>query len=212
MINTFILQLEVVIKEYGAMGVIFAGFLEEIIAPIPSSLVAMFAGFLLVPTEFTWLPAIIIASLKVALPMSLGVTAGSLIFYAVAYFGGKPIIVRYGKWFGVSWTKIEQAERQFIKGYADELILFVTRALPIFPNVAISIFCGIIRYPIRTFLLITFLGSFIRSLVMAMIGWQARDAYIVYADTIDQIEIFVFAGIVLALAVFFLLRQKKKIV
>ena len=49
MSTAFVLQLEAVIREYGVAGVLFAAFLEEIIAPIPSSLVAMLAGFFLVP-------------------------------------------------------------------------------------------------------------------------------------------------------------------
>ncbi len=211
MLNTIILQLEVVIREYGAIGVLFAAFLEEIIAPIPSSLVAMFAGFFLVPAEFTWAKAMVVAFLKVAIPMSIGVTGGSLIVYAVAYFGGKPIIARYGKWFGISWTSIEKTEQRFIKGYADELTLLGARALPIIPSVAISAFCGLVRYPIKTFIFLTLLGTFLRSTIMAMIGWQVRDAYIAYAEIVNQIEIFVFVAIVITLAVFLFVRLRQKI-
>ncbi len=211
MLNALILQLEVVIREYGAMGVFFAALLEEIIAPIPSSLVAMFAGFFLVPAELTWLQAIVVTFFKVAIPMSIGVTGGSLIVYTIAYFGGKPIIARYGKWFGVSWASIEQAEQKFTKGYADELTLLGARALPIIPSVAISVFCGLVRYPIKTFILFTLMGTFIRSTIMAMIGWQVRDAYIAYAGIINQIEKFIFVAIIIACAAFLFLRLWQKI-
>ncbi len=211
MINALILQLGAVIMEYGAVGVLFAAFSEEIIAPIPSSLVAMFAGFFLLPTEYTWLQAVGAASLKVAIPMSIGVTAGSLVIYAVAYFGGKPIIIRYGKWFGMSWTLIEKTEQKFIKGYADELILFAARALPLVPSVAVSSFCGLVRYPIKTFILLTLAGTFIRAMIMAMIGWHVRDAYISYAEIISQIEKFVLIAIIIAFMVFVFLRLRQKI-
>jgi len=211
MFNAVITQLELVIREYGAVGVLLAAFIEEIIAPIPSSLVAMFAGFFLLPTEYTWLQAIGASSLEVAIPMSIGVTAGSLVIYAVAYFGGKPIVIRYGKWLGLSWVLIEKTEEKFTKGYADELILFVARALPFVPSVAISAFCGLVRYPIKTFVLLTLAGTFIRSTIMAIIGWQVRDAYIAYAGIISQIEIFVFAAIIIAFVAFVFLHLRQKI-
>ncbi len=211
MFNTIILQLETVIREYGAVGVLLAAFLEEIIAPIPSSLVAMFAGFFLVPTEFTLLPALVSAALKVAIPMSIGVTAGSLIVYAVAYFGGKPIIARYGRWFGLSWASIEQTEQKFIKGHTDELILFVLRALPFVPSVAISAFCGLVRYPLKTFILLTLAGTFIRATIMAMIGWQVREAYIAYAEITSRVESFVFIAIIIAFILFLFLHWRRTI-
>ncbi len=211
MLNVVISQLEVVIREYGAVGVLIAALLEEIIAPIPSSLVAMFAGFFLVPTEYTWLQAIGASFLEVAIPMSVGITIGSLFFYAVAYFGGKPIIIRYGKWFGLSWALIEKTEERFIKGHKDEIILFSLRALPFVPSVAISAFCGLVRYPIKTFIIISFAGSLVRSMIMAMIGWQVRDAYVAYAEIMSQIETFVFAAIIIALVAFLFLHLRQKI-
>lgn len=205
----FVLQLEAVIREYGVVGVLFAAFLEEIIAPIPSSLVAMLAGFFLVPMEYAWLQATIAASLKVAVPMGLGVTAGSLVIYAIAYYGGKPIIVRYSKWLGISWTSIEQTERRFTKGYADELTLLGARILPIVPSVAISTFCGLVRYPVKTFILLTLAGSFMRSTIMAMVGWQVRDAYISYAEVISRVETFVFISIIIICISFLFWRMIK---
>lgn len=187
MIAVLISYLETTIREYGLLGVLFAAFLEEIITPIPSSLIAMLAGFFLVPAEYTLLQAIAAASLMVAVPMSVGVVAGSIIIYALAYFGGKPIITRYGKWFSISWSSIKRAETKFTGGYADEFILLGVRIVPIVPNVAISAFCGLVRYPVKKFILLSLVGSFIRSTIITLIGWQARGAYIVYvADIISR--------------------------
>jgi len=210
MLNIVIAQLEVVIREYGAVGVFLAALLEEIIAPIPSSLVAMFAGFFLVPIEYTWPQAIGVSFLEVAIPMSVGITIGSLIFYVVAYFGGKPIIIRYGKWFGLSWELIEKTEERFIKGHKDEIILLSLRSLPFVPSVAVSVFCGLVRYPIKTFITLSFIGSLIRSTIMAMIGWQVRDAYVAYAKTISQIESLVFVAMIIALVAFLFLHLRQK--
>ncbi len=211
MLGAVITQLEAIIREYGAVGVLLAALLEEIIAPIPSSLVAMFAGFFLVPAEYTWARAIGTSFLEVAIPMSVGITIGSLIFYAIAYYGGKPIIIRYGKWFGLSWALIEKTEKKFIKGYKDEIILLSLRSLPFVPSVAISAFCGLVRYPIKTFIVVSFIGSLVRSTIMAMIGWYVRDAYIAYAGIISRMEKFVFVAIVIAFVIFLFVRLRQKI-
>ncbi|MFY9463101.1 MAG: VTT domain-containing protein [Candidatus Sungiibacteriota bacterium] len=210
MIAQLISMIELIMREYGAVGVFFAALLEEIIAPIPSSLVAMFAGFFLLPADKNIVGVLPAAIFTVAIPMSIGISIGSLVVFALAYFGGKPIILKWGKWFGIEWASIEKFEAKLAKGRADELVLFGARALPIVPSVAISAWCGMIRYPVRTFLLITLLGSFVRSFIMAIIGWQVRDAYIFFADVISQIETFIFAGIIGASALFLFYSWKKR--
>lgn len=210
MIQNIISIIEKIVIPYGAGGVFIAAFLEEIIAPIPSSFVAMLAGFFLLPVDENLMGVIPSAIFTVAIPMSIGISAGSLIIFALAYFGGKPIILKWGRWFGIEWSSVEKLEARLTKGYADELVLFGARALPIVPSVAISAFCGMIRYPVRTFLLITFLGSFLRSFIMAIIGWQVRDAYIFFADVISQIETFIFVGIIGAFALFLVYSWNKR--
>ena len=64
----------------------------------------MLAGFFLVSADYTSLQAIVAAALGIGIPMGFGVVLGSLVIYAFAYFGGKPIIARYSKLFGVSWA------------------------------------------------------------------------------------------------------------
>ena len=210
MIAKLISNIELIVQTYGALGVFFAAVLEEIIAPIPSSLVAMFAGFFLLSVNENIIGVISSAIFTVAIPMSIGISVGSLVPFALAYFGGKPAILKWGKWFGIEWASIEKLEANYTKGYADELVLFTVRALPIVPSVAISAFCGVIRYPVRTFLIVTFLGSFVRSFIMAIIGWQVRDAYIVFAGVISQIETFILACIIVSIALFMVYSWNKR--
>lgn len=188
MFNSAIIYLEVIIRHYGSFGVFLAAILEEIVAPIPSSLVSMFSGFFLIPTDYSWLQALLYAPIAIAVPMGLGVTIGSLVFYSIAYFGGKPIILKYGSWFGLSWDLVEKTEEKFTKGSVDEIVLFSLRAMPFVPSVAISAFCGLIRYPLKKFIILSFLGTLLRSTIMALIGWQVRELYITYSEFFSRIE------------------------
>mgnify|MGYP001605554549 FL=1 len=101
MIAKLISNIELIGQTYGALGVFFAAVLEEIIAPIPSSLVAMFAGFFLLPVNENIIGVISSAIFTVAIPMSIGISVGSLVPFALAYFGGKPAILKWVKWFGI---------------------------------------------------------------------------------------------------------------
>ena len=200
MLNSFIVQLEIIIRTYGALGVFVAAIAEEIIAPITSSLVAMFAGFFLIPAEYSWLQATLPLIFKVAVPMSFGITIGSLLFYLVAYWGGKPIILKYGKWFGLKWDLVEKLENKFAKTKVDEIALFGLRALPFVPSVAVSAFCGLVRYRLKTFIILTFSGSLVRSIIMAAIGWKGREFYLKFIGIFDKLEtliLFVVIGVFL---------------
>lgn len=209
MLNSIILQLEIAIREFGVLGVFFAALTEQIIAPIPSAAVAMLAGFFLVPYDLSFWHALGAVALNVGLPMSLGMTTGSLIIYALAHFGGKPLIIRYGKWLGISWQATQDAKLKFSTGHADEIILLIVRIVPLVPGAIISAFCGLVRYDLKKFALITLAGTFAGATTLATIGWKARGAYAIYADFLDQVGLFLFAGLVVIIALFLIWKKTR---
>lgn len=200
MIEKLVSTLQLIVLEHGAVGVFFAALIEEIIAPIPSAIIPLAAGFFLLPVEQTLWEIIIGSALLVALPTSLGLTLGSLFLYSLGFFGGKPIILKWGKWFGLNWNEMEGVEKKLIRGWGDEIALFVLRAVPLVPNAAISGFCGLVRYPFQNFVLITLLGSFVRAFGLGIIGWQVGEAYAAYAGFISDFEKYIFAVILAAAA------------
>lgn len=195
----------------GVFGVFLASLLEEIIAPIPSAIVQMASGFIFIHGTFSF-ELLLEIIWKVVIPASLGVTIGSLFVYFIVYFLGKPFIDRWGKYAAIFWNDIEKAEEKFTAGYKDEATLFVLRTIPLVPSVAITAFCGLIRYNITKYLLLTFLGTAIRSLVLALIGWKVGEVYIEYADTISQFEDTILKIIILIILSFIMykLYRKKK--
>jgi uncharacterized membrane protein YdjX (TVP38/TMEM64 family) len=79
----------------------------------------------------------------------VGVTIGSLLIYTLAYYLGKELIDRLGKYLGVSWENIEKAQSKFEESRSDEVVLFILRALPVVPSIAINVFCGFVRYDLK---------------------------------------------------------------
>ena len=188
MIEQGILYIQSIISAYGAWGVFAAVIIEEVIAPIPSSLVPLAAGFFLLPADAGFLLVTIEAIFLVARPVGGGISLGSTALYWLAYDGGKPAIEKSRRYIGISWKDVERIERKMTKGRRDEITLFALRLLPIIPGFALSAFCGAVRYPFSPFLLITVAGSGLRAFVLALVGWQAGELYLRYLEIIERSE------------------------
>ncbi len=108
--------------------------------------------------------------LIIGIPAAFGVTLGSLPYYALGYFGGKPAIERWGKWLGINWQQVEELDEKLNKNWWDEIVFIGLRALPILPSVLLSVGPGVLRLPMRTYLVGSFVGTFIRATAMGFAG------------------------------------------
>jgi membrane protein DedA with SNARE-associated domain len=193
-----------IIKRNGRLSIFLGGLLEEIIIPIPSPLVAITGGALLVK-EGELLPALAAVFTKVSLPFSIGATIGSSLAYFIAYFGGKFMVEKMEKFLGFSWKIVEKMREKYIKGSGDELAIILLRAIPVVPVSLISAVCGGVRYDLKSFYLSTFIGLILRSFFLGFIGWQTGHAYEAWVEGLDRVEtvvsilIVAFLGLVLAL-------------
>ena len=200
-----------IVSAGGPAGVFVAALLEEIVFFIPSPIVPMAAGFFLLSSQVELTEAASRAILYIALPVAIGLTIGSLVPYYICYFGGRLAIEKWGRLIGLTWGNIEKTEQKFIHGYRDELILFGLRIVPVVPSVAISGFCGFIRYPIFNFLAVTVCGAAIRGFLLGLVGWYVGTAYVKYAQMIAQMEkyLFIFVGIAGVVAIVWFIRKPR---
>lgn len=194
----------------GPWGVLALGFLQEVIPPIPSTLVTVSAGFFFLEgTALSW-AAFLKLFLYVGLPIAVGLSFGSLIIYGIVYWGGKPIVVKYGKYMGVSWNEIEKMQL-YMEGHTwDDVLLFAARAFPLMPSIAINVFCGLVRWRPVPFFLHTFFGTIIRSMWSGFIGWQFGNFYLGYSTVVEGTQNIILVACALALVVFLYYHKKKK--
>ncbi len=207
MLDIFIEYIKIIVEEYGFFGVFYATLIEEVIAPIPSSLVPMLAGFSFLGTEAAFLSLFYSAVFIIAFPVAVGVSLGSLLVYFIGYFGGRPLIEKSKKFLGLSWESVEKIEKKMTAGHKDEVALFILRMIPVIPGVAISAFCGLVRYKLKTFIIITFLGSFFRAFLLGFLGFYVGDLYFKYSDYISSFEKYIFIVIVVIFIIIFLKRK-----
>jgi membrane protein DedA with SNARE-associated domain len=174
-------------KAHGQLSVFIGVMIEQIIVPIPSPLIIMGAGAILISPELSIPSALLQILWIIVLPGTLASTLGSYIGYSISYYGGKALVDRFQRFLGVDWKEIENLEKRF-RGKKEAWSLFLFRAIPVFPISLVSVFAGLFHIPIRPFTLYTFLGSVFRCLFLAFVGWWIGATYEKVATRLDSVE------------------------
>jgi membrane protein DedA with SNARE-associated domain len=186
------------IRTYGPWSVFVGVIIESVIVPIPSPLIIMGAGFVLISPDLGFMDALVPILLSIVLPGSVASTLGAYIGYGIGYFGGKPLVERWRRFLGFTWSDVEAMERRFQNGQINTSIFFL-RALPIFPLSVISAAAGLLRLPIKQFSLWTFYGTIPRCLFLGYLGWGLGETYQSLARGIDRAESIVSALLIIAI-------------
>jgi len=174
-------------RAHGQLSVFIGVMIEQVIVPIPSPMIIMGAGAILISPELSILNAFLQILWLIVLPGTIASTLGSYIGYTISYYGGKALVIRFQRFLDVDWNQIERLEKQF-QGKKEAWSLFLARAIPVFPISLVSIFSGLFRIPIRPFTLYTFLGSIFRCLFLGFVGWWAGATYEKVAGHLDSLE------------------------
>lgn len=174
-------------RAHGQVSVFIGVMIEQIIVPIPSPMIIMGAGAILVQSGLAVPDALIQILWVIVLPGALASTIGSFIGYTISYYGGKALVVRFQRFLDVDWNQVERLEKRF-QGRRENLSLFLSRAIPVFPISLVSIFAGLLRIPLKPFTLYTFLGSIFRCLFLGFVGWWIGATYERIATRLDSLE------------------------
>ena len=186
------------IRSHGAWSVFIGVIIESVIVPIPSPLIIMGAGFVLISPQFSLFEALVPIILQIVLPGSVASTVGAYIGYGIGYFGGKTVVDRWKGFLGFNWNDVEALERRFQGGRVNTTIFFL-RALPIFPLSVISAAAGLLRLPLQQFSLWTFYGAIPRCLLLGYLGWGLGETYQGFAKGLDTAEGIVSAILILTI-------------
>lgn len=184
----------------------FGAFIEEVIAPIPSPLVMTLAGSMTASLGKAWTYLI-----WLALVGAIGKTIGSYIIYVIADKGEDLIMTKFGKYLGVSHKEVEIIGKHLNKGWRDEFVLILLRAIPIMPTAPVSIVCGLIKINLKTYLSATFIGTLIRNIFYLYLGFTSVGALESINEGIDSFEKigYLILLIMVAAGLLFIYVQKK---
>jgi membrane protein DedA with SNARE-associated domain len=147
------------VRDFGYLGVALLMAIESSILPLPSEIVIPPAAYWASQGRMT-LPGVVLAG-------TIGSYVGAMVMYAVSRWLGGPIVMRYGKYVGISAGKVERAER-FLHRYEIGAIFFA-RLLPVVRHL-IGIPAGIARMNVLNYSVATIAGSALWCAVLAWFG------------------------------------------
>jgi membrane protein DedA with SNARE-associated domain len=138
-------------------------FIESTFLPLPSELVIPPAAYLAYTKGNMSLTGIVLAG-------ALGSWLGATAMYWTTRVAGRPLVLKYGKYFLVSPEKVEKAER-WAAAYGN-FGIFASRLLPVVRHL-IGIPAGIVRMNYWKFSLWTVIGSGLWCAVLCWLGIKA---------------------------------------
>lgn len=198
-ISTFIANL---IDLFGYGGLALAMALESCNPFLPSEIIQPFAGYLAAAGTFNFWGAVLAGS--------IGGTAGALISY---YLGRYAINSRLCRW--ISGGKVQWLISWFER-YGESAVFF-GRLIPMI-RTFISLPAGAAQMSIPRFLIYTFAGSSLWSMLLTYLGFIMGENWSALNEYFDQLNYVLITGLLVLTAAYFiyhhlmLARPKRKVV
>lgn len=181
---------------YGGVLVLMA--LESCNIPIPSEVILPLAGFLVGQGAFSFWPAVLAGT--------VGGTLGSAVSYWIGAVGGRPLLLKYGKYILISEHDAKQADRFF--EWRGDVTAFVSRLLPVV-RTFISLPAGITRMHFGKFVIYTFAGSLLWSIVLVFVGQLLGANWLEVRLVLQRFD-YVIVALVVAAVVWYVYRHLKQ--
>ena len=175
--------------------------IESTAVPVPSELVIPFAAQRAHATGHMSLVGIVIAA-------TAGSWVGATIMYWASRWAGRPLTVRYGRYFFVPEEKLLAAERWAAR--FGSFGVFVSRLLPVVRHL-IGVPMGVVKMDFRLYSLFTLVGSGIWCAVLAWVGVVAGNDEKLLQGDLHRVSLWLFGfiAVIAALYYFFVHRQMK---
>jgi membrane protein DedA with SNARE-associated domain len=155
-----------VISAGGYVGVMLLMAIESACIPLPSEIIMPFAGYLVYTGRFSLFWA--------ATAGALGCNLGSVVAYEIGFYGGRPLVEKYGRHIWLSRHDLDMAER-FFERFGSAAV-FLGRLLPVI-RTFIALPAGLARMPRLKFHIYTFAGSWPWCFALAWVGMKLGERW-----------------------------------
>ena len=180
-------------------GIVLAMAIESCCIPLPSEIVMPLAGIMLVTGKILSGVATLPGLILVALAGSIGCLLGSIVAYWVGYAGGRPLLLKYGRYVLISQHDADRADA-FFRKYGSATAFF-SRLLPVV-RTYISLPAGIAEMPFGKFVVYSFLGSFPWCLLLAYVGTVIGGNLSKLAPIFHDLDYVIIAAVVVLVALY----------
>ncbi|MBO9128128.1 DedA family protein [Bacillus sp. 165] len=157
MLSNIVNELLQFFMELGYLGIAL-GLMIEV---IPSEIVLSYAGYLVSQDKVNFVGAVIAGT--------IGGTIAQLFLYWLGYYGGRPLVEKYGKYLLIKKKHLDVAEEWFNKYGVG--VIFSARFIPVVRH-AISIPAGLAKMPVMRFTIYTVLAVIPWSIFFIILGEQ----------------------------------------
>lgn len=188
-----------VIHALGLPGVFVLMTLESTFVPIPSELVMPQAGYLAAQGHMNFWLALLMAT--------IGSIVGSLINYGIAVKMGRPLMLKYGKYFLCPPHKFEKMEKFFVSH--GEVSIFTSRLI-LGVRHFISFPAGLARMHLWKFCFYTAFGAGLWAAVLEVIGYVVGDKPELIKKYAHQAGAVAFALCVAIVVVYVVIHRRRK--
>jgi membrane protein DedA with SNARE-associated domain len=158
----------------GYPGIVLLMAIESACIPLPSEVIMPFSGALTIGSIAAQYHREPFTLMLVALFGAIGCNVGSVIAYEIGYYGGRPLVERFGAYILLSKKELDWADHFFAR-YGNWTVL-VSRLLPVV-RTFIALPAGVARMPRLRFHVYTFVGSFPWCLMLAYIGMKLGEKW-----------------------------------
>jgi membrane protein DedA with SNARE-associated domain len=186
-----------VISKVGYLGIVALMAIESACIPLPSEVIMPFSGYLVSQGRFHLL--------WVATAGALGCNLGSEFAYIIGYYGGRPLVRKFGRLIWLSEHELEWTHNFFAK-YGD-ITVFIARLLPVV-RTFIALPAGVAQMPRLRFHVYTFLGSWPWCFGLAYLGMKAGEHWDYLREYFHKFD-FVIAILMVAGAAWFIWSRWK---
>jgi membrane protein DedA with SNARE-associated domain len=191
------------VRDWGYPGIILLMAMESSVLPLPSEVVIPPAAYWAAQGKYNFWGVILAGT--------VGSYLGATVMYWASRWIGRPLVVRYGKYFFVPESKLLRAERWLARYEAGGI--FFARLLPVVRHL-IGIPAGIVRMDFKTYSLMTVTGSAVWCSVLAWFGAEViGDRPDLLNDPQQMIQVLSerfhwFVGLILLLAVLYIVVMR----
>jgi membrane protein DedA with SNARE-associated domain len=149
------------------------------------------------------------AYIAVVITGVVGNTLGAVGGWLIGYYGGHPLLERYGRYIHVTPARIARAERWFARFQGVAVPLgFATPLVRSF----VAIPAGILEVPLRRFVPLAIIGITIFCAALGGIGWAVGSNWDSARHALRYVDFLVAAGILALAVVWFVRRRRSKAV
>lgn len=194
--EALILQMMEALKDLSYFGIMLALTFEF----VPAELVLPLAGYWAYEGDLILYGAILAGS--------IGGVLGPLTLYALGRYGGRPMVLKFGKYFLVTEEHINKSD-QFFKKYGGG-VAFLGRFVP-GVRTAVSIPCGMAKMNIWKFIVYTYVAMLPITAIYVYLGFRLGPQWEMAGEVMGQYANYILIPIALVIIWMVVKRRKVRI-